>query len=74
MIHGMYLKTRPKNKWHLFSVAISAEAANHEVDECKKQAVLEGNEEAQVAVQIFDSVFWIPEYVDEIKDQAPLFN
>lgn len=74
MIHGIYLKTKPKNKWHLFSVAISSEAANHEVSECKKQAELEGNEEAQVAVQLFDSVFWIPEYVDNIKDRPPLFN
>lgn len=74
MIHGIYVKSRPKHKWHLVSVAISPEAANYEVDECKKQAALDGNDEAKVAVQIFDSVFWIPEYVDEIKEQQPLYN
>lgn len=74
MIHGIYVKSRPKNKWHLVSVAISAEAANLEVDECKKQAALDGNEEARVGIQIFDSVFWIPEYIDEIKERKPQFN
>ncbi len=74
MIHGIYVKSKPKNKWHLVSVAISAEAANYEVSEFKKQAVLDGNELAEVAVQIFDSSFWIPEFVDEIKAQEPMFN
>lgn len=74
MIHGIYLKSRPKNKWHLVSVAVSPEAANYEVDAVKKQAAADGNDVAQVAVQIFESSFWIPEYVDEIKEQTPLFN
>lgn len=74
MIHGIYVKSRPNSKWHLVSVAISPEAANHEVDECKKQAVQNGNDTLQVGIQIFDTVFWIPEYVDEIKDRQPLFN
>ncbi len=74
MIHGIYLKSRPKNKWHLVSYAISAEAANHELEEVKKQAIEEGNERAEVAVQVFDSLFWIPEYMTEIKEQKPSFN
>lgn len=74
MIHGIYLKTKPKNKWHLVSYAISAEAANLELEEVKKQAIQEGNERAEVAVQVFDSLFWIPEYMTEIKDQKPYFN
>ncbi len=74
MIHAIYIKNKPKNKWHLVSVAISPEAANHELAACKEQALLEGNEEAQVGIQIFDSVFWIPEYINEIKDQKPQFN
>ena len=74
MIHGIYLKSKPKNKWHLVSYAISAEAANLELEEIKKQAIQEGNEQAEVAVQFFDTAFWIPEYVDEIKDRKPLFN
>lgn len=74
MIHGIYLKTKPKNKWHLVSLAISAEAANLELETFKKQAVDDGNERAEVAVQVFDSLFWIPEYVTEIKEQKPSFN
>jgi hypothetical protein len=74
MIHGIYLKSKPKNKWHLVSLAISAEAANLELDLCKQQAIQEGNERAEVAVQIFESAFWIPEYVTEIKEQKPQFN
>lgn len=74
MIHGIYLKTKPKNKWHLVSLAISAEAANMELETFKKQAVEEGNDHAEVAVQVFDSLFWIPEYMTEIKEQKPSFN
>jgi hypothetical protein len=74
MIHGIYLKSKPKNKWHLVSYAISAEAAVHELEEIKQEAIQQGNEQAEVAVQIFESAFWIPEYMDEIKDRKPLFN
>ena len=74
MIHGIYLKSKPKNKWHLVSYAISAEAANLELEEIKNKAIQEGNERAEVAVQVFDSLFWIPEYMTEIKEQKPSFN
>lgn len=74
MIHGIYLKTKPKNKWHLVSYAASAEAATLELEVVKKQAIKEGNEEAEVAIQVFDSLFWIPEYLTEVKEQKPSFN
>ena len=74
MIHGIYIKSRPKNKWHLVSIAISAEAASFEVNVWKKQAKLDGNDLAEVAIQIFDSAFYIPEFMTEIKQQAPSFN
>lgn len=74
MIHGIYLKTKPKNKWHLVSLAMSAEAANMELETFKQQAVDKGNDRAEVAVQVFDSVFFIPEYMTEIKEQKPSFN
>jgi len=44
------------------------------LDLCKQQAIQEGNDRAEVAVQIFESAFWIPEYVTEIKEQKPQFN
>lgn len=74
MIHGIYLRSKPKNKWHLISLTLSPEAANFELDACKKQAIKEGNEQAEVAIQIFESDFWIPEYISEIKKQNPQFN
>ena len=74
MIHGIYLKSRPKAKWHLVSVTASPEAASVDLDQFLKQAKLEGNEKAEVASQVFDSGFWIPEFLDEIKRQKPLYN
>lgn len=74
MIHGIYLKSRPKGKWHLFSIAISAEAANYDSSEALKQAQLSGNDNAEVGIRIFDSNFYIPELLTEIKEQKPMFN
>ena len=74
MIHGIYVKSRPKNKWHLVSVAISPEAAVYDVNEALKQAHLEGNDRAQAAVQTFDSAFYIPEFLSEVKTQKLMYN
>lgn len=74
VIHGIYLKSRPKGKWHLVSVAISAEAAQFEVDQTLKQAQLQGNERAEVAAQIYESTFHIPELLSEVKDQKIMYN
>jgi hypothetical protein len=74
MILGIYLKSKPKNKWHLVSITMSPEAANHELGEHKKQAILDGNEGAQVAIQSFDSAFWIPEFLNSIQEQKILLN
>lgn len=74
MIHGIYVKNRPKSKWHLFSVVESAEATSYEIDAALAQAKQEGNENAKVAIQIFDSMLWIPETLTEVKNQKPLYN
>lgn len=74
MIHGIYMKSRPKNKWHLVSYTLSPEVAQNEMDEYMKQAILEGNEQAQVAVQLFDSLFLMPDFISEITEQKLLFN
>lgn len=74
MIHGIYIKNKPKAKWHLVSVAISAEAANYDFNEAVKQAKLDGRDEAEVAIQIFDSAFWIPETMSEVINQKPQYN
>lgn len=74
MIHGIYLKSRPKGKWHLVSLAISAEAANYDISEFLKKAQQEGNEQAEVAAQCFDTAFHIPELLNEIKLRKPMYN
>ena len=74
MIHGIYVKNKPNSKWHLFSITLSQEAATLELDEAKKQAILNGNEAPEVGVHLFDSAFWIPEYMDKIQNQKILFN
>ena len=74
MIHGVYIKHRPKGKWHLVSVAVSAETANIDLSAILKQAKLEGNDQIQVAIQSFDSAFYIPELLSEIKEQKLLYN
>ncbi len=74
MIHGVYVKTRPKGVWHLVSVAMSVEAANYEKTEVLNQAIKDGNEKAEAAVQLFESAFFIPEYLHEIKEQKLMYN
>ncbi len=74
MIHGIYLKSRPKNKWQLVTVAVSLEIVNQEIDEALKQAKAEGNDQAEVKVQTFDSAFFIPHYLNEIKETKPQYN
>ncbi len=74
MIHGIYLKSRPKSKWQLVSIAISPEAANADIKDAVNQAKAEGNDEAQAVAQVFESSFWIPHYLNEVKEQKPLYN
>lgn len=73
-VHGVYLKTRPKGKWHLVSIAMSPELASIESDEVLKTALSQGNDQAQSAIQIYDSIFNVPELLSNIKEQKLLFN
>jgi hypothetical protein len=74
LILGIYLKNRPKAKWQLVSLTTSSESANNDLDEARKQAEAEGFEQAEVAIQSFDSAFHIPHFLNEIKDSKPLYN
>ncbi len=74
MIHGIYLRNKPKNKWQLVSVATTHEAAALDIRDALKQAKREGNDQAEVVEQVFDSAFWIPHYLTEIKEQKPMYN
>lgn len=74
MIHGIYVRNRPKGTWHLVSTAASAEAATYDLDEVLKQAKADGNEQAEAVVQVFESAFWIPQYLHEVKAVKPMYN
>jgi len=74
MIHGIYIKSRPKGKWCLVSVTMSPEIASTNVDAILNQAKVENNQDIQAKIQTFDSAFYIPEFLSEIKEQKLLYN
>jgi hypothetical protein len=74
MIHGIYLKNRPKGMWHLVTVAASPEEAAYQLTETLKQAKSEGNDQAEVAEQLYESSFWIPHYLTTVKETKPMYN
>ncbi len=74
MIHGIYIKTKPKSKWHLVSICTSPEMANHDVNLILKRAELEGNNKIETAIQVYESGFYIPELLAKVKDYKPLYN
>lgn len=74
MFHGVYVKSRPKSKWQLVSVTLSPEAATYEVNSILKQAKIEENDKVQACIQIFESSFYIPELLSEIKEQKLMYN
>jgi hypothetical protein len=74
MIHGIYIRNRPKDKWHLFSIAASAEKAAGELDVAMKHAKKEEHEHPEVGIQIFESAFYIPEFLKEVRRQTPVYN
>lgn len=74
MIHGVYVKSRPKGKWHLVSISLSPEMAAQDAHQIREQAEKEGNPQLQAAVQYFNSSFYIPEVLSEMKEQKSMLN
>lgn len=74
MVHGVYVKSRPKARWHLFSVKLSAESALNDVNTVLQQAKLEGNDMAEAKIQVFETLFYIPESLQEVKDQKLMYS
>lgn len=75
MIHAVYTKRKPNHKWHLFSITPSAEKATTELQSAIQEAQKGGNEQGEAAIQVFDSIFFVPQILSEIKDQKVLgFN
>ncbi len=67
MIHCVYMRRRAKDKWHLVSWTLSPEAVMQDAQELRDKAAKDGNEKIQVAVQSFESNFYIPELLSSIK-------
>lgn len=74
MFHGVYIKSRPKGKWHLISLTASPEMATMNMNRVKHQAELEGNDTVEVGVQLYESLFNVPETLSSLKDHKILFN
>jgi len=74
MLLGIYLKSRPKNKWSLVSIATTSESAKVEMEDVLKQSQKEGNEKAEVNFQLFENANYIPHFLSEIKDQKLIYN
>ena len=74
MIHGIYVRNRPKKKWILYSTVHSGELALRDQEDALNKAKEEGNDEAEVAIQTFETSFFIPQYLLEIKKATVLYN
>lgn len=74
MFHGVYVKSRSRGKWYLASLTISVESASADKDAIIIQAQKEDNGEVEVKIQSFDSGFYIPEILTEIKESKLLYN
>ena len=74
MIHGIYVKSRPRGSWHLVSVTLSVAAAELDISDIAKKAKAEGKENIEVGFQVYDSDFHIPEYLTELKNHTLLYN
>lgn len=74
MVHGVYVKSRPKGKWHLVSISFSPEMAAHDAGAIIQQAEKDGNLQLKATVQYFESSFHIPEVLSEVKEQKSMLN
>lgn len=74
MFHGIYVKSRPRGKWHLVSITMSPEVATSNIDTILSEAKLHDNENIQAKIQMFESSFYIPEFLSEIKEQKLQYN
>ena len=74
MVHGIYIKTKPKGKWYLVSLADSAETAARDLENALKKAIKDGNENAEAGIQVFNSSFYIPQMLKQVAKDQPVYN
>jgi len=74
MVHGVYVKSRPKGKWHLVILTMSPEVASTNKNAIMSQAKIEENDKIQACIQSFESSFYIPEVLSEVTEQKLMYN
>lgn len=75
MIHAVYTRPNPKALWHLATVSTSAEVVLKDKETLLQAAIQEGNTEAETGIITFDSIFWAPETLKDLKENIRLlFN
>lgn len=74
MIHGIYIKNRQKDKWHLFSTVKSAEEASTQLELAMTFAKKSGYDNPEVGIKVFESSFYIPQTLKEINKSPPIYN
>ena len=67
MIHGIYVRTKPKFRWRLVSTASSNEVAQKDLSTALQVAKDKGFEEAEAAIQSYESSFFVPGTLKDIK-------
>lgn len=74
MFHGVYVRNKPNKKWLLMSIVYSAETANRDLKKYLDKAKLDGNSQAEGAIQSFESPFFIPAIVANVEHSKVLYN
>ena len=74
MFHAVYMKTRPKGKCFFVFMSLSQETATNDMQALLDQAKITDNNDVQVCIQSFETCFYIPEFLSEVKKQKLLYN
>jgi hypothetical protein len=68
------MKTRPKGKWYYVSLSLSQEKAFQDMNAILDKAKIEDNDNIKACIQSFETGFYIPEFLAEVKEQKLLYN
>jgi len=74
MIYGIYVRTKPKNKWCLHSLKTSIDEANKDGIEAIEKAKEKGLDKAEFIVKQYFEMNHIPEFIDNLKNEKILIN
>lgn len=72
MIIAVYLRTRPGNLYHLVSATTSAMTALHDKEASLQEALAHGNQKASAKIKTFDSIWFMPASLKEIKEEPKM--